>query len=78
MPVDIDYNVSPLHIWFVFVLYNIITASVREFNLYGLLNIFFSLDYRILLITLNMVGLYLFLRHARIDFTMRIAMNHHQ
>lgn len=75
MPVDIDYRTSPLQIWFIFVLYNIITANMREFNLYGILNALFSLDYRMLLIGLNMIGLYLFLRHARIDFTMRIAMN---
>ena len=75
MPVDIDYRTSPLQIWFIFVLYNIITANMREFNLYGILNALFSLDYRMLLIGLNMIGLYLFLRHTRIDFTMRIAMN---
>lgn len=75
MPVDIDYRTSPLQIWFIFVLYNIITASMKEFNLYGILNALFSVDYRVLLIGLNMIGLYLFLRHARIDFTMRIAMN---
>ena len=76
MPVDIDYRTSPLQIWFIFILYNIITASMKEFNLYGILNALFSVDYRVLLIGLNMIGLYLFLRHARIDFTMRIAMNH--
>ena len=75
MPVDIDYRTSPLQIWFIFVLYNIITASMKEFNLYGILNALFSVDYRVLLIGLNMIGLYLFLRHARIDFTMRITMN---
>ena len=76
MPVDIDYQMSPFHIWFIFVLYNIITSSMREFNLYGILNALFSVDYRVLLIGLNAIGLYLFLRHARINFTMRIAMNH--
>jgi hypothetical protein len=48
---------------------------MKEFNLYGILNALFSVDYRVLLIGLNMIGLYLFLRHARIDFTMRITMN---
>jgi len=49
---------------------------MKEFNLYGILNALFSVDYRVLLIALNALGLYLFLRHARINFTMRIAMNH--
>lgn len=76
MPVDIDYRISPLHIWCIFLVYNLLDANIGVFSLYGILNAIFSLDYRILLIGLNMIGLYLFLRHARIDFTMRIAMNH--
>ena len=75
MPVDIDYRMSPLHIWCVFMVYNLISASIGVLNMHGLLNIIFSLDYRILLIGMNMIALYLFLRHARIDFTMRIIMN---
>ena len=34
-----------------------------------------SLDYRAALILMNMFGLYLFLRHVRIDFTLRLTMN---
>jgi len=75
MPVDIDYNMSPLHIWFAFLVYNLFTATIREFNFYGILHAMFSVDYRILLIVLNVIGLYLFLRHARIDFAIRITMN---
>ena len=34
-----------------------------------------SLDYRAVLILVNVFGLYLFLRHVRIDFTLRLTMN---
>lgn len=72
---DINYHMSPLYIWFIFLLWNMLNASISSIHFYGLLNTFFSLDYRILLIILNTIGLYLFLRHARIDFTIRVAMN---
>jgi hypothetical protein len=73
MPVDINYlNVSPLYVWGMFMLYNWFQSRG---GLYGFLNTIISLDYRVLLVTINVVGVYLFLRHARIDFTLRIAMN---
>ena len=72
---DINYHMSPLYIWFIFLLWNTLNATIGSINFYGLLNAFFSLDYRIGLIVLNTIGLYLFLRHARIDFTIRVAMN---
>jgi hypothetical protein len=75
IPINIDYKMSPFHVWFIFILYNLFTVSMKEFNLYGILYAMFSLDYRVLLIALNTVGLYLFLRHAKIDFTARISMN---
>lgn len=34
-----------------------------------------SLDYRAVLILMNLFGLYLFLRHVRFDFTLRLTMN---
>ncbi len=34
-----------------------------------------TLDYRAVLILVNVFGLYVFLRHARIDFTLRLTMN---
>lgn len=35
----------------------------------------YSLDYRAVLILVNVFGLYVFLRHVRIDFTLRLTMN---
>jgi hypothetical protein len=35
----------------------------------------YSLDYRAALIIMNVSGLYLFLRHVRIDFALRLTMN---
>jgi len=75
MPVDLDYQMSPLHILGIFFIYNLFHAGIGAFNYYGLLHALFSLDYRILLIGMNIIGLYLFLRHARIDFTLKITMN---
>lgn len=75
MPVNVDYRMSPLHIWFVFMVYNLCTAVIREFNVYSILHAMFSVDYRILLIVLNVIGWYLFLHYARIDFAIRITMN---
>ncbi len=72
---DINYHMSPLYFWFIFLLWNTLNASIGSIHFYGILNAFFSLDYRIGLIVLNTIGLYLFLRHARIDFTFRVAMN---
>lgn len=78
MPVDIDYYVSPFLVWCVFMVYNLLHATIGVLNPYGLLHVIFSLDYRILLIGMNMIGLYLFLRHVRIDFTLRMVMNHRE
>jgi hypothetical protein len=72
MPVDVAYHMSPLYIWSLYILYHWFYAN---FNIYDLLNAVFSLDPRILLISINIIGLYLFLRFARIDFTMRVVMN---
>lgn len=73
MPNDIVYDhASPFYVWCIFMLYNWFQSN---FGLYGLLNAVLSLDYRILLILLNAIGLYMFLRHVRIDFTVRMAMN---
>ncbi len=72
---DINYHMSPLNFWFIFLLWNTLNASIGSIHFNGILNAFFSLDYRIGIIVLNTIGLYLFLRHARIDFTFRVAMN---
>lgn len=73
MPVNIEYiNISPLYVWILFMTYNWLHST---FNFYAILNAIFSLDYRILLIMINIVGFYFFLRHARIDFTLHLIMN---
>jgi hypothetical protein len=70
---DVFYNnISPLYVWLAFVIYNWFQTNI---GVYGLLNTIYSIDYRILLVTMNFMGLYLFLRYARIDFTIRIRMN---
>ena len=52
-------------------LYNMIKPLIS-----GLISVsIYSLDYRAVLILVNVFGLYLFLRHARIDFTFRLTMN---
>jgi hypothetical protein len=45
------------------------------FNTYTILNAVWALDYRILLVMVNGIGIYLFLKYARIDFTLRLVMN---
>lgn len=75
---EYDYRMSPLHVWCVFMVYNLFSASIGVLNMHGLLHTIFSLDYRVLLIGMNMIGLYLFLRHVRIDFTLRMVMNHRE
>jgi hypothetical protein len=73
MPVNLEYNnISPIHVWLLFITYNWMHST---FNVYAILNSIFSLDYRILLIMINVAGIYFFLRHARIDFTLRLIMN---
>jgi hypothetical protein len=52
-------------------LYNMIKPLIS-----GLFSVYiYSLDYRAVLILVNVFGLYVFLRHARIDFTLRLTMN---
>ena len=73
MPVNLEYiNISPLYVWILFMTYNWLHST---FNFYALMNAIFSLDYRMLLVILNVVGIYFFLRHVRIDFTLRLVMN---
>ena len=45
------------------IIYGVISESIN------------TLDYRAVLILVNVFGLYVFLRHARIDFTLRLTMN---
>jgi hypothetical protein len=65
-------NVSPLYVWIAFMIYNWFQTNI---SIYALLNTLFSMDYRLLLIAMNFIGLYIFLRNARIDFTIRVRMN---
>jgi hypothetical protein len=67
MPVDLTYRLSPLYVWVIFMLYNVIQPLISV-SIY-------SLDYRAALIIMNVSGLYLFLRHVRIDFALRLTMN---
>jgi len=71
MPTEMTYHLNPLYVWAVFMLYNMIKPLIS-----GVISISInSLDYRAVLILVNVVGLYLFLRHVRIDFTLRLTMN---
>jgi len=71
MPTEMTYHLNPLYVWGVFMLYNMIKPLIS-----GLISVYiYSLDYRAVLILVNVFGLYVFLRHARIDFTLRLTMN---
>lgn len=75
MPVaaNVAYNnVSPLYVWFAFMIYNCFQTNI---GFYNLIHMFVSIDYRLLLIAMNCIGLYIFLRYARIDFTFHVRMN---
>ena len=71
MPMDLTYHLNPLYVWAIFMGCNLIQPLIS-----GIISIsIYSLDYRAALIFMNMVGLYLFLQHVRIDFTLRLTMN---
>lgn len=71
MPAEFTTHLNPLHVWVVFMLYNILKPLIS-----GIISVsIHTLDYRAVLILVNVVGLYLFLRHVRIDFTLRVTMN---
>jgi len=67
-----NHNASPFYVWIAFMIYNLFQTNI---GLYTLLHSIVSIDYRLLLIAMNFIGLYLFLRHARFDFTIRVRMN---
>ncbi len=68
-----EYNhITPFYVWLAFMLYNWFHTNI---GFYSIIHAIVSMDYRVLLISLNLIGLYLFLRHVRIDFTMRVRMN---
>jgi hypothetical protein len=67
MPMDLTYHLNPLYAWAIFMVCNVIQPLI-SISIH-------SLDYRAALIFMNMVGLYLFLQHVRIDFTLRLTMN---
>jgi hypothetical protein len=74
MNADADYrHITPFYVWIAFILYNWFQTNI---GLYALLHSIVSIDYRILLITMNFIGLYIFLRHVRLDFTIHVRMNH--
>lgn len=71
MPAEFTTHLNPLYVWAVFMLYNLLKPLIS-----GVISVsIHSLDYRAALILMNMFGLYLFLRHVRIDFTLRLTMN---
>ena len=72
MPSEVmTYHLNPLYVWGVFMLYNMIKPLIS-----GVISESInSLDYRAVLILVNVFGLYVFLRHVRIDFTLRLMMN---
>ena len=74
MNANVAYNhhASPFYVWIAFIIYNWFQTNI---GLYTLLHSIVSIDYRLLLIAMNFIGLYIFLRHARIDFTIRVRMN---
>ena len=74
MNANIAYNhhASPFYVWIAFIIYNWFQTNI---GLYTLLHSIVSIDYRLLLIAMNFIGLYIFLRNARIDFTIRVRMN---
>jgi hypothetical protein len=73
MNANADYrHITPFYVWIAFIIYNWFQTNI---GLYTLIHSIVSMDYRLLLITLNLIGLYMFLRHARIDFTIRVRMN---
>jgi hypothetical protein len=67
MPMDLTYHLNPLYVWVIFMGFNLIQPLI-SISIH-------SLDYRAALIFMNVVGLYLFLQHVRIDFTLRLTMN---
>ena len=67
MPMDLTYHLNPLYVWAIFMGFNVIQPLIS--------NSVYSMDYRAALIFMNVAGLYLFLRHVRIDFTLRLTMN---
>jgi hypothetical protein len=71
---DVAYHhhASPFYVWIAFIIYNWFQTNI---GLYTLIHSIVSIDYRLLLIAMNFIGLYIFLRHARIDFTIRVRMN---
>jgi len=72
---NVSSSLSPFYFWLGIVLFHFFQTHISA---YALLNTLFSLDYRFLLIAMNFTGLYIFLRHARIDFTVRVRMNQHE
>ncbi len=74
MNANVAYNhhASPFYVWIAFIIYNWFQTNI---GLYTLVHSIVSIDYRLLLIAMNFIGLYIFLRHARLDFTIRVRMN---
>ena len=75
MPMD----VSLIHVWFAFMVYNLLQYMIGYMRISNyisvILNTILLLDYKAVLVFVNIVGLYLFLRRVKVEFSLKLTMN---
>jgi hypothetical protein len=76
---EIPMDVSLIHIWLAFMVYNLLQYIIGYMRISNyisvLLNTILLLDYKAVLVFVNIVGLYLILRRVKVEFSLKLTMN---
>ena len=79
VPREMPMDVSLIHIWAMFMMYNLLQYIIGYMRISNyisvLLNTILLLDYRAVLVFVNIVGWYLFLRRVKVEFSLKLTMN---
>ena len=77
VPREMPMDVSVIHIWAMLMMYNLLQYIIGYMRISNyisvLLNTILLLDYRAVLVFVNIVGWYLFLRRVKVEYSLKLT-----
>ena len=72
-------DVSLIHIWLAFMVYNLLQYIIGYMRISNYISVFLNtilfLDYKAVLVFVNIVGWYLILRRVKVEYSLKLTMN---
>ena len=76
---EIPMDVSLIHIWLAFMVYNLLQYIIGYMRISNYISVFLNtilfLDYKAVLVFVNIVGWYLILRRVKVEYSLKLTMN---